>query len=162
MAELIKVVIIVLAIALFCGCCFFANGDAVINYLTRSTITSYDRYDIDLIDKTNVDYAKYFLSKEKIDDIAYKLISDDIKDKNQSTNNNDPDDVRNSVMYTAAKNKFLDPNAKIPDLILLDSENKDIWNELPWDKEVSHCDILKDTDRDLYKNVVDSIAITFY
>lgn len=43
-----------------------------------------------------------------------------------------------------------------------ETDSKDFGDELPWDKEVTHCEVLKHTDRDLYKNVQDVNMITFY
>jgi hypothetical protein len=51
----------------------------------------------------------------------------------------------------------------IIDLSKIDiTKSKYHGEELPWDREVGYCDILKNTDDDLYKTVHNTKTITFY
>lgn len=78
----------------------------------------------------------------------------------QSTNDYNPDDKNIEILNT-----FRDP---IPDSVLITDEhrkknlNYQILQGLPWDRDVGNCEVLKSTDRDLYKTVQDNIVITFY
>jgi hypothetical protein len=61
-------------------------------------------------------------------------------------------------------NPNLDPNSLVPDnaLITQDDVSRNYGDELPWDREIGFCEVLKGTDRDLYQNVQNSTIITFY
>lgn len=61
-------------------------------------------------------------------------------------------------------NKSEEPITIIPQntfLGLNDVIDDDTW-VLPWDREVGHCEVLKNNDRDLYKTVQDVKTITFF
>lgn len=58
----------------------------------------------------------------------------------------------NEPITIIPKNTFLGLNDVIDD---------NMWM-LPWDREVGHCEILKDNDRDLYKTVQDVKTLTIY
>lgn len=70
----------------------------------------------------------------------------------------------NVVKYTKMyiPEKISDPNYPIQDDMMLVSSEHNYGTALPWDSAVKPCQILKDTDQDLYANVQGIKQITIY
>lgn len=134
--ELIALIIISIIFVILLGCIFLANLDAIGDYFSSTSIADYGKYKINLIDDTDIKYIKFFVPKDTLDTVAKKLLSDD--------------------------KKIIFPNALITDQQLMGTNDRYMGNELPWDKEIGQCDVLRDMDIDLYKNVQDSKKITFW
>jgi hypothetical protein len=105
--------------------------------LSEAKVTAYNRYNINLMDKNDIDMIKLFVNEDTINNIASRLTSENYKLKHNN-------------------------NIVIQDTDLMESSNKNYGKDLPWDKEVGFCDVLRNTDQDLYKNTKDSISITIY
>lgn len=133
--DLLLVIVIGLTIAVLLGCVFLEHSDNIHDYLTSTSITLYDQYKINMIDDTDAEYIKAVIPEEILNKVLVKLL---------------PEDKRKC------------PNDSIDTETLLDTKERNFGNELPWDTDVTSCDILKDTDQDLYKNVQNSHVITFY
>ncbi|VBB18422.1 hypothetical protein YASMINEVIRUS_885 [Yasminevirus sp. GU-2018] len=70
-------------------------------------------------------------------------------------------DQKNTYDPEKAMNTF---RGTIPDELLVSnySSNRTFGDELPWDREIGHCEVLKGTDNDLYKSVQDTKVLTFF
>lgn len=98
-------------------------------------LTKADRFTIPLIDETDMKYIKAIVPQETLEGVA-KDISD--------------------VDYVS------DPNAQIDNKDLLTSSQYNYGPDMPWDRDVSPCEVLKNTDQDLYADVQDSKSIIIY
>lgn len=186
--DLIKFIIIATIITILLGCFFLANTDTIANYFSSTSLSEYNRYDIRLMDENDINYIKWIIPGVQIpdNDTQYpstkiinptidvspstnpfiphsvdssgKETSENTKTKSPKPNNSDPN--RSYPEYKCSKC----PNMSIPDSQLgLDTDkSRNFGIELPWDKEIGFCDVLKGSDRDLYKNLQDSSIITFY
>lgn len=162
--NLIKFIIVITLVSILLGCCFLANSTMIDNYFSKTTLSAYDRYDIRTIDENDVNYIKW-LAPGILPD-ANKLIP---SINNQGTKVN-PIGIAigngngNSGNISFDPHHTIDPNVSISDEDIISKESRDrnFGNELPWDREVGFCEVLKNTDRDLYQNVQDSTTIVFY
>ncbi len=118
------------------GCMFLGNIDTIGDYFSGTSIADYGKDKINFIDDTDIKYINLFLSKSTLNRIASKILSED--------------------------NKIIFPNALMTNEQLMGTNDRYMGNELPWDKEIGQCDIVKNMDIDLYKNVQDSKIITFW
>lgn len=142
--DLITFVIIGMVVMILAGCLFLGNIDKIGDYFSSTSITDYGKYKINLIDDIDIKYIKLLLSstngyqqsKDVLNKIATKILSED--------------------------DKVIFPNGLMTDDQLMGANDRYMGNELPWDKEVGQCDVLKNMDIDLYKNVQDSKTITFW
>lgn len=98
-------------------------------------LTKEDRFKVPLIDETDMKYIKAIVPSETLEDVA-RNISD--------------------VEYVA------DPNAPIENKELLKSSEYNYGTDMPWDRDVSPCEVLKNTDQDLYADVQDTRSIIIY
>ena len=138
--DLIKFIIIATIITMLIGCFFLSNIGAMSDYFLSMSLTDYNRYDIQLVDENDINYINWIIPGIQLPENT-KVIKSHPK-------------------YKCPKC----PNMTIPDsqLGLTDDTSRNFGTELPWDEEIGFCDVLKGTDRDLYKNVQDSSTITFY
>jgi hypothetical protein len=159
--DIFALVVLLMLLSLIIGCMYLANADRVSTYIAGMNIASTDRYQIKGVDETDIKF---------INMIAPSL---DIKVNTKIKPNDNSQVSGNGSTSTSAyipktentlqnpTNTFRDP---IPDQSLLppDSNTRDLGVDLPWDREVGHCEVLKDRDRDLYKTVLNTNVITFY
>ena len=70
-------------------------------------------------------------------------------------------DKQNNYDPEKAMNMF---RGTIPDELLISnySSNRTFGDELPWDREIGHCEVMKGSDKDLYKSVQDTNVLTFF
>lgn len=213
--DLIKFIIITTIIVILLGCCILANTGAITNYFSSTTLSAYDRYDIQLIDNNDANYIKWIIPGVNLPDNITQspnttvigpsltptatssinptlLIPIDTPTQGASsgpsngsgsgTSPNQPSifsgggtngsgtnlypSVNPGTTTSGSSGKVCPkcPNMPIPDdqLGLAADKGRNFGIELPWDREVGYCEVLKNTDRDLYKNVQDSTTITFY
>lgn len=149
--NLIKFIIVATIMAIIFGCVFLANLEFITNYVSETTLSGYNRYDVRVIDDNDIKNLK------KLNGIIPNIeIVDTSDDPTLALSSNNK--------TTALLQKGHDPNAPIPDnrLIINNEKNRDFGIELPWDREVGFCEVLSKTDRDLYQNVRDTTTITFY
>jgi hypothetical protein len=132
--NLLTYVIIGLLVSVLLGCIYNTNNQIIHNYVSENTTSLY-KNNISFINDDDVNYIKQIIPEKTLTNIANKFLPSE-------------------------KTKY--PNDDMIPEDMLDKENKNYNNELPWDTDVTPCDILKDTDQDLYKNVLDSNMITFY
>src|SRR5579883_2484968 len=146
--NLIEFVIIATIIVILLGCVFLTYSSSIYNYFTETTLASYDRYDISMIDNDDLDNIGKVMGT--------------VVEMNRSSINDSSKPKPNNEMGIIDRNP--NPNSPIPDdkLMSLTESNRNFGNELPWDKEVGFCELLKNTDKDLYRNVQDSTSITIY
>ena len=145
----LKVILIAAIIAIFFGCLYamyFANIKQYITIqssgaskLDRTSVpggnTQIGRLTIPLVDETDIAYARLLIPEEDLDEIA-KNLSD--------------------------KNFVSDPNSPIQKEILLASSDSNYGADMPWDRDVKPCEVLRNTDQDLYADVQDAKHITIY
>ncbi len=154
--DLIKFIIIATISTMLIGCFFLANIGAMSDYFLSMSLTDYNRYDIRLVDENDINYINWIIPGIQLPDNTKVIIPDNTKVII-------PDNTK--VIKSHPKYKCPKcPNMTIPDsqLGLADDTSRNFGTELPWDEEIGFCDVLKGTDRDLYKNVQDSSTITFY
>jgi uncharacterized protein YlbG (UPF0298 family) len=126
---------ILLTIVISLGYLYAAYWDDIKRYITVSGVSKSNRYTISWVDDTDIEYIKMILPEDTLDQVA-----ESISDK-----------------------KFIsDPHSPMQSDILLASSDRNYGTNLPWDKDVKPCEILKNTDRDLYANVQDAKSITIY
>lgn len=201
--DLIKFIIIVTMLVMLCGCCVLAHEAEIKNYLEGSNIQKYGTYDLHVIDKNDVNYAKLLFpiddSKLIVQDNGFgpdsqmatqytlaqpwlstqPYVPNPNSNYNQpiqsnqynQSNQNQPDrsnqsktSTKTQINSNGLKGTRADPNRTFGDTDLLPSmdNNKDFGNELPWDREIGFCEVLKGSDRDLYSNVIDNTIVTFF
>ena len=133
----LKVVLVAAVFAVFIGCLYTLYFEDLKQYVTIQTsgASKTGRFSIPLIDETDIAYIRKFIPEDDLDKIA-KNISD--------------------------KNFISDPNSPIQKEILLASSDYNYGVDMPWDRDVKPCDILRNTDQDLYADVQDSKHITIY
>lgn len=136
--DLITFILITMIFVILIGCIFLANIDMIADFFSGTSVADYGKYKINFIDDTDIKYIKLFLSQDTLNQIGTQLL----------LGNN--------------SNKTLFPNATMTNEQLMGPGDRYMGNELPWDKEVGQCDIVKNMDIDLYKNVQDSKIITFW
>lgn len=134
--NLEEIIIIATILSILLGCMLYKYGNDIYDYISNTTIDAYDKYDVKLMDDSDVKYIKKFVSDETLQSIVDKL------------------DLDGSANMSC-------PNAKIDENALLNQTNK-YGTELPWDLNVTSCNVLRNTDKDLYGNVENSRIITFY
>lgn len=134
--NIIKIVIIFFCLMTLFGLCIAAYSVDIRNYISSmgSGPMKIDAYDIKYIDDTDIKYIKKFVPEKTLDDIA-KLISNNI--------------------YVS------DPNKKIEDSKMINPD-KNLGSDMPWDRDVKPCDILKNTDQDQYADIQNARHITIY
>jgi hypothetical protein len=145
----LKVILIAAIIAVFFGCLYALYFEDVKQYITiqssgatkldRTSVpggsTQIGRFTIPLVDETDIAYARLLIPEEDLDDIARN-----ISDK-----------------------KFIsDPNSPIQKEILLASSDNNYGADMPWDRDVKPCEVLRNTDQDLYADVQDAKHITIF
>lgn len=190
--DILKLVILLTILVIIIGCFFLVNIDTINSYLTQLGGTaSNERYNIHSIDSTDVKFINLLFPDLNID-LNNKInkptgstistmstISNTSNTSNISpftnTSENDMVDMINIGDTNTLNNSEMiiispgnDPlntyRGTVPDKMLLspDSNNRDFGYELPWDREVGFCEVLKGTDNDLYKNVQNSTTLTIY
>lgn len=134
--NILKIIIIFFFFVMLLGFCIAAYYADFRNYLSSvgSGPMRVDGYDIKYIDETDIKYLKMFVPEKTLDDVA-KMISDNI--------------------YVS------DPNRKIEDSKMINPD-KNLGSDMPWDRDVKPCEILKNTDQDLYADVQNARKITIY
>lgn len=165
---------------MLCGCCILSNEAEIKNYLEGTNIQKYGTYDLHLIDQNDVNYAKLILpideSKLALEDKTPDLYNTSNSQSLQSYQNYTPKRATNDSTNNKPTNKLVttitsqineskaNPNRILTDddLMLTSDNEKNFGNELPWDREIGFCEVLKGTDRDLYSNVVNDAIITFF
>jgi hypothetical protein len=152
--ELIQFIIMATIIVILSGCFFLAHTNTIVNYIS-STLTDYNKYIVQIIDNNDANYIKWIIPRIQFLD-NLELESQKKISPNKGINNN-PVAINSDLQYKC-------PNMTIPDNQLFSEINKHRNHgiELPWDKEIGFCEVLKGTDRDMYANVQDSTNITFY
>jgi hypothetical protein len=100
-----------------------------------SGLTGSTQLNISLFDQTDVDFVKQIVPEETLDNITKELSN---------------------------TNYISDPNSPIQKDILLASSEDNYGTSLPWDRNVRSCDVLKNTDQDLYADVQDSRYVTMF
>jgi hypothetical protein len=133
----LKIILIAAIIAIFIGCLYAVYFEDLKQYITVQTggATRLGALSIPLVDETDIAYARMMIPEQELDDIA-KHISD--------------------------KNYITDPNSPIQKEILLTTSDSNYGADMPWDRDVKSCEILRNTDQDLYADVQDSKHITIY
>lgn len=173
-------IIIATIVIILLGCIFFANSSTIYNYFTETTLASYDRYDIHVIDDNDLDNIGRALQSqlagglpnnepyESTNNLTNNLTDNPTNNPinnpiNKSTNDSS-NEMKGINVVNEIINRHKSPNAPIPDtkLITHTENNRNFGNELPWDREVGFCEVLRGSDRDLYRNVQDSTTITLY
>lgn len=136
-SYLLKVVLITSIIAICLGCLYALYFEDLKQYITIQTTgaTKIGSFKIPLIDETDIARARMFLSENELDNIAL-LLSD--------------------------KRFISDPNSPIQTDILYASSEANYGTDMPWDRDVKPCEILRNTDQDLYADVQDTKHITLY
>lgn len=184
-------------LVLLCGCCVLSYEGEIRNYIEGSNIQKYGTYDLHLIDRNDINYARLIfpIDEDKIPvqtdtyDLQPASVPRSVTDQpNQFNQPNTQNSITQSIQasqsnpssvlsqpnvlskdlststketnptITSGPNKLLTDDELLPDY----DNNKDFGYDLPWDKEIGFCEVLKGTDRDLYSNVVDDTIITFY
>jgi hypothetical protein len=131
----LKLIIVILTAMILFGCLYALYFTDIKQYITVTGVTKTNRFEIPLIDETDIRYVKMVVPEETLDGIA-KEISD--------------------------KDYISDPNSPIQKEILLASSDYNYGVDMPWDRDVKACEVLKNTDQDLYADVQDSRHITIY
>lgn len=187
--DILKQIILLTIISIMLGCCLLANIDKINDYFTEMSVSPYDRYEVRKIDETDVKFINLVVPNVKIDVLASPAHSNT---NNSNTNNSkatnivqtpisrvliDPKTGRpftngtNNTNNTKNMNNMYDPEnimntyrGTISDNFLTthDGNDKTFGFELPWDREIGHCEVLANTDRDLYKSVQNSKILTFF
>lgn len=150
MVSILQFILIFLAIVILFGFLYTIYFRYAMQYITISGLSKSSesselsepselprttRFTVPLFDETDINFIKQILPEETLDNIA-KNISD--------------------------KNYISDPNSPIQRDILLASSDNDYGRSLPWDRNVTSCDVLKNTDQDLYANIQDSLHVTMF
>jgi hypothetical protein len=147
----LKVILITAIIAVFLGCLYALYFESLKQFITIESSgankldrmsspspganTILGRLGIPLIDETDIAYARMFIPEDELDKIAENI----------------------------SNKKFIsDPNSPIQKDILLASSNSNYGLDMPWDRDVKPCEILRNTDQDLYADVQDAKHITLY
>ncbi len=133
--DVILYILIGLFIVVIFGCIMFAYLETIENYLVYGVSDMYDKYNVTIVDTTDINYIKKIVPETLFRDTINQIAGSDIKKC---------------------------PNGAIPDEIFLKDSNKKYGNETPWDKDIVPCEIVNNKDRDLYKNVLDNNMITIY
>lgn len=133
----LKVILIAAIVAVLLGCLYTLYFEDLRQYITVQTggASRVGTLDIPLIDETDIAYARMIIPEKELDNIA-KTISD--------------------------KNFISDPNSPIQKEILLASSDNNYGADMPWDRDVKPCEVLRNTDQDLYADVQDAKMITIY
>jgi len=133
-----------------------ANIDTITDYFSQLTSTSYAKYDIKNVNDTDVKFINKVFSDV---DVSLKNSQNTLSKSSTSTSTSKSTSKSKSKL-TNPINTFKDP---IPDEDLLSGDSdREFGNDLPWDREIGYCEVLKGTDNDMYKTVQDDITITFY
>jgi len=133
----LKLILIFVILAVICGCLYALYFEDLKQYISIQTsgVTKVDRLSIPLIDETDIAYARMIIPEDTMDEIAKK-----ISDK-----------------------KFVsDPNSPVQKEILLATSDNNYGSDKPWDRDVKPCEVLRNTDQDLYADVQDAKRITIY
>lgn len=151
--EILIIIVILLSIAYF--------SQSIISHTkTNNKIEKLENVNSDNINKVNnLETSNYDMSTYKpkmFNETDIKILNKVfpsltiMKKEDQLTI--DQINKSNEPITIIPKNTFLGLNDVIDD---------NMWM-LPWDREVGHCEILKDNDRDLYKTVQDVKTLTIY
>lgn len=132
--TLIITIILAILISIILGCVYNIYSNYIYDYFIKKLLVFYNKYKINIINDSDIDYLKSIIPNDTLNNIALKILPNE---------------------------KHKSPNDDILDIDLLDN-SKDYGNELPWDTDVTKCNILHDIEQDLYKNVLDSHILTFY
>jgi hypothetical protein len=81
--NLIKFIIVLLIITILLACSFLANSNVIYNYLSETTLSAYDRYDIHTIDNNDVKNINRFMQIYGVNNL---------RPENTSPNNRIPDE----------------------------------------------------------------------
>lgn len=170
--DLIKFIIIAIIFVILLGCVFLSNTESIANYFSSTTIAAHNRYDIQFIDDNDVNYIKWAFPGIRLPNTFDKTstpittltnplipgVTSGIYDSGSVQYDQETITTNNQIKSQKC------PNMPIPDeeLGLSLSTTRDFGIELPWDREIGFCEVLKGTDRDLYKSVQDATNITFY
>ena len=134
--SIILIILIFLSIVIVAGVFYTMYLRHQIQYVSASgQSVGLNRFSVPLFDQTDVDLVKQFVPEETLDNIAREISN---------------------------KNYISDPNSPIQKDILLASSDNNYGTDLPWDSDVRSCDVLKNTDQDLYADVQDSKYVTIY
>lgn len=169
MMNLLNLIIIFTVLVVLIGCCILSNEGIITGYLEGTNITKYGRYDIHITDSYDANFIRLLFP------IDEKELEKRMSDNNKNNGTIPPlipgSDVSRGYNTATSMSRTpngswitSDPNKVIPsdDLLPANANNKIFGNELPWDKEVGFCDVLKNTDKDLYQNVQNADTIVFY
>ena len=133
----LKIVLIAAIIAIFFGCLYALYFEDIKQYIVvqSSGATKVGRFTIPWIDETDIAYARLIIPEKDLDKIAMQITD---------------------------KNFISAPNSSIQKEILLASSDSNYGSDMPWDRDVKPCEILRNTDQDLYADVQDAKQITIY
>ena len=208
--NLLTFIIVATIVTIIIACLYLANSKTINNYLQATNLGDYDKYDIRLIDDSDINYINKIIpghayvivpnpniSAPSSNNLMYASNGTNGTNEENGTNRTNEENGTNAKNGTNAangtrtnagngtngpygRNEFFgltklngsinntttlnNPNAPITDNMLLEPNEQDrnFGYELPWDKEVGFCEVLNNTDMDLYDNVQDSTTITFY
>lgn len=151
--EILIIIVILLSIAYF--------SQSIISHTkTNNKIEKLENVNSDNINKVNnLETSNYDMSTYKpkmFNETDIKILNKVFRSltimKKEDQLTIDQINKSNEPITIIPKNTFLGLNDVIDD---------NMWM-LPWDREVGHCEILKDNDRDLYKTVQDVKTLTIY
>lgn len=136
-SYVLKVILIFAIVAICLGCLYVTYFEDLKQYLVIQTsgATKIGRFSIPLVNETDIAYARLFIPEKELDNIAFQL---------------------------SDKNFISDPNSPIQKEILKASSDTDLGADMPWDRDVKPCEVLRNTDQDLYADVQDVKQITIY
>lgn len=133
--NIIRTVLILAIIVVAIACLYVVYANNIKSLIDVSGISRSTRFDIPLVDETDIQFARMVVPEETLDNVA-RSISD---------------------------KKFIsDPNSPIQKDVLLASSDRDYGTDLPWDRDVQPCEVLRNTDQDLYADVQDAKRIILY
>lgn len=158
--DIIKLVILLTILSIIIGSMCLANIDTIKNYFSELTSSSYTKYDIKNINDTDIG----FINKAFPDvDVSLKNNPNTLFTPSTSPSTSPSPSPSTSKSTSKSLNPINTFKDTIPDEDLLSSDrDREFGNDLPCDREIGYCEVLKGTDNDMYKTVQDDITITFY